>query len=1340
MSADATAARLQAKVAGGRLVLTGKDAGSAELTFLLDGTFGLDALNITDPRISVDGERLTLVGQAEILGVEQVDLTLALDYAGPTLSLTLNKNTLWPLGPHVALRPADLVFTKVKKGPWSASGEIKATFLDVALSLFASYERDGQSKRFRFRQALESPPLALALAPIGRLEVSAIEMRRSEEPAEGEAEPEVRWQFAGDGALRVTPIPDFSTELAGTVTVPPDGAESGIDFAADPADPRNRIALLFPVPDLASQPGMVVTPHSLRLERSGKDWTAQAAAGTEFHDMPAFLTQPVPGTNGRVRLIPQEPREWTLTITKKAVTLGIDRLWDSGGITAALPPLDRPGEAPLPLGSLWMDAVDWTVVMGKEPALQVTLRMVASDGLNRIFGVRPDGVTPILDFFRTYGPGEDPETLATGIALGISKKGVIAELLSSPFNYAQFEAPWWHVTLGNEAEGENFGKLRFKSPRFRYNGSAFAARGAYEIVEPLRLPLQPIKALLVASGLELMADTLPDSLPLAEIDLVDEDDNLNAAGFLQLVGATGLSPDLRQALNRVLAGVDTFLERTPGRFNDFLRFAPPERLDFDIEIAPGGVRLDVATSPPGSPRRKPVRLLMPSLDPVFGPELMGVELYRVSFGAMLGGSLGVLRLDAALERFDLVSLVLCQIAGGKLLDGRSAKQFRRRYDFGNLLALMPTAAPVPLPIFYDDIGISYRGWDGLEFETHWGFPEPEVGFLESIDLIRALYRFIAEPDFVFDPDKAAPGGLDLPYVIGPNYIRLPKHLGGKMLGSDSATEGRLWRSIANLLDGFKTGEIAYFLGVIPVQARVAACDCGLGPFSIHGGFAVTTPREFTGPAGAEVRDLLASQLGSDPDTRLLEILPASSTSDEGLVLLLMGGFDIAGVIGFQGGFALAAVGESGTTQGQGGEPQPAGVATVVRFAGSIGLLEMVIEGGLGVSAEGVWIELTSSPLVWDGRALIEIQGRMEVGPNGFRVLVGLALNERFAIAGEFFIGKDRMEIGGRLTWRYAGDQALSAAAKAIFSKEGVGIAFQGHLYGCDCRFAGLLSARGELSCRAEIVLAPTYQDALKNAVIGIASDAEQGVNSALQDLERKIQDFVFEASLRGIRKTLPGLCDGIIRSIDSGINRGFRRWPSRKIFGRRVQLPGKSAALRSARRSARPHQNRLRRLRDQARKQDDKRFRAGLKAALLDIINHNRLEIRVRYLGTFYRRNLMNAKQIAQLRAAVEAVDLLPAKSNAKVAADAVYKKAVDRNEILGQVRSGIESGVEASVPRIEAVGFASGLGGLGSSVEIFARLAFRGESREVTADFDLRDPIGSTTRIAAAFTDDLAG
>ena len=91
MSADATAARLQAKVAGGRLVLTGKDAGSAELTFLLDGTFGLDALNITDPRISVDGERLTLVGQAEILGIEQVDLTLALDYAGPTLSLTLNK-------------------------------------------------------------------------------------------------------------------------------------------------------------------------------------------------------------------------------------------------------------------------------------------------------------------------------------------------------------------------------------------------------------------------------------------------------------------------------------------------------------------------------------------------------------------------------------------------------------------------------------------------------------------------------------------------------------------------------------------------------------------------------------------------------------------------------------------------------------------------------------------------------------------------------------------------------------------------------------------------------------------------------------------------------------------------------------------------------------------------------------------------------------------------------------------------------------------------------------------------------------------------------------------------
>ena len=115
---------------------------------------------------------------------------------------------------------------------------------------------------------------------------------------------------------------------------------------------------------------------------------------------------------------------------------------------------------------------------------------------------------------------------------------------------------------------------------------------------------------------------------------------------------------------------------------------------------------------------------------------MGIELKGISFGAMLGGSLSVLRLAARLERFDLANLLLCQISAGKTLDGQSVKEVHRSYIFDNILALMPTAAPVPIPIFYDALGISYRGWDGLAFETRWRFPAPEAGFLEVIDLIK----------------------------------------------------------------------------------------------------------------------------------------------------------------------------------------------------------------------------------------------------------------------------------------------------------------------------------------------------------------------------------------------------------------------------------------------------------------------------------------------------------------------------------------------------------------------------------------------------------------------------
>jgi len=1329
---------LVADAAGGKIMLSGDSASSAELGFLLDGTFGVEELAVHDPLVTANAERLAVEGRVTILGVDDVQLTLAIEYDGPTLQLSLNRRDASEIVPELVLRLTDLSFFKEKGGPWGSSGVIEIDLFDTAMTLIAAYQEEGETNRFRFRQQIDSESVGVSLAGIGGIALSAVEMRRVQ------AVDVVRWQFVSDGALSFDAIPSLNAALYGTATFPPDGAEAGIAFVATSDDARNRITQTFPVPGLERQPHIVFAPRSALVARQGEDLTVHAVAGTEFFDFPPFMTAPVPGTQGTISLLPAEAREWSLTVTQDTLILGVDRLWNAGGIRAALPDLERSGQAPLPLGTLWMDAVDWSIVLGDAPSLAVTIEMAATAELNRIFGVRDDGLTPILDFFKTYPSGQDQPDAeqTTGIGLSISSKGVTAELLSSPIKQVSFEAPWWHVTLGNEAEGENYGKLRFQSPTFSYKGRSFSASGAYEVVEPLRLPMAPIKLALEGAGLKPAADALPDALPVMDVDLVDDQDRLNAGGLMALLDRTGLPEAVRTALAEAVAAADTFLERTPGAFNDFLAFQPPERLDWDMEIAPGGVRLDVSTGPDDDRNRRPIRVLMPAMDPVFGPELMGIELKGVSFGAVLGGSLGVLRLDARLERFDLATLLLCQISAGKTLDGQSVQEVHRRYIFDDILALMPTAAPAPIPIFFDALGISYRGWDGLSFETRWRFPEPEVGFLQVIDLIKATYQFVAKKDFLFDPASPAPGGLDLPFAIGPNYIRLPAYLGGALLGAEQATEGAIWPSIANVLDGLKTGQPSYFLKAIPVQARTAAADTRLGPFGFNAGLALTTPAEFAGPEGAELRAVLSQSIDNNPDSRLVEVLKSAGSGDSGAVLLAFGGFDIAGVVRFDGGFALAtAAGSTGDVSG---------IATVVRLGGGIGALGFLIEGAMGVGTDGIWIDLRGSPLVLNGEALIAARGRMEIGSEGFRVLVTLSLTDRFALEGEWFIGKTGMEIGGALAWRYAGGKSLKAQTKAIFSSAGVEIRFGGTLFDSDVEIAARVTSSGSIGADVDIVLDARFQDAFKQELLQAADGAESTVDSAFNDLETKIEDLEFEISLRGIRDGLPGLCDQTIREIDSGIRNAINRnWPRK--YG--ITAPGKSTAIKTALNIAKPYKARLEKLRDEVRKSDDARLHAVLKAALQEMIDNNRITARIGYptvkvswswgvprvsfpkkKKTIYSRDIMTPAQLAQLRAGIQAMDSIPAKEGIKIQAQSVYEQAVDKEALMDEIRAGIEGGLEANIPVIEAISFSTSLGLIGASATVSARVRYGDEVKTPSVEIDLTNPLAAVPAIAGAF------
>jgi hypothetical protein len=555
-----TSSQLEKETTSGTFSLSGDSAKSAELGFLLASSFGVEELMVHEAQVSATAERMEVSGLVNVLGIEDTQLTLAIAYGGPTLRLSLNRATAFEMAPDLGLRPVELTLFKETDGPWGSSGSIAVALVDTAFRLIVAYEEEGDDKRFRFRQQLDSPPVPVTLPGVGSLALSAMELRRAQSNPT-----DVRWQILADAALGLTAIPSLAITLYGTSTVPPDDAEAGIAFEAFSDDARNRISQQIAVAGLEPLPRIDFTPRLGLISRQGNDWTVAAAALTEFFDFPPFMSEPIAGTQGTISLLPAEPREWTLRFTRQNASLSIDRLWNAGGIRAVLPDLDRPGQAPLPLGQLWIDAIDWSIVIGEDTSLGCTVEFSATPEANRVFGVRADGLTPSLDAFRTFPAGQDQPSQEQkfGVALSVAPPATTPKRRPSPIQQIAFDAPWWTLTLGNAVEGENYGKLRFQSPTFSYGGGSFSATGAYEVVEQLRLPLTPIKSALAGAGLAAAADALPDAVPVVEIDLVDEHNQLNAAGLMALLEQTGLSDELRDGLASAIAAADQFLARTP---------------------------------------------------------------------------------------------------------------------------------------------------------------------------------------------------------------------------------------------------------------------------------------------------------------------------------------------------------------------------------------------------------------------------------------------------------------------------------------------------------------------------------------------------------------------------------------------------------------------------------------------------------------------------------------------------------------------------------------------------------------------------------------------------------
>jgi hypothetical protein len=1332
-TAQEVAARLQAEVAGGVLTFTGQDAQSAELDFLLQGTFSLGSLTLVDPQISAKLTTLTVSGSAELMSLSATRIAITIDYGGPQMTMTLNRPCRPTSWPEIQMGLTELVL-QFAKGQWSSSGTLDVVLHELRLSFQAQFQKAGKTKRFQFLLAAGKTEPTLSLAPIGSLSFQSMEflLTRAQER-------EARWGFRAGGLLAIDFALSFS--LKGTASIPPEGASAGIQFDTDPSAASEVTVKFhdFGLPD--PPPRVVFDLEQVTLAKTHDGWSLTAEAGTCFAGMPSFLTKPIPGTPGPTGFIPQTPRSWSVSISADGFQLSIDRLWDPGGIEATLPTIQVHGAGDVSLGVLWMDAVNWKVALekDKDASLGVVLRFLASHELNRIFGVEPGTQTPKYEVFKTYANKAERERKAVELSFGISiENGIAAELLDSPITYIDFTDGYWIFTLGNPAPAPNFGKLKAKSPTFSFNPAkeSFGASLQYEIVEPLKIPLAPFKAALAAAGLSAVAEHLPDAEPVAPIAIVTKDaqgkDHLNDQKLLQLLDRIpALSPSIREAIVDVLGVVETFLQRTPGDFNDYLRFGEiPGAFSGSIDVGPAGASIDIQSS-------TPLQFLLPGVDPVFGPELEGISLRGVTLGAAAGGAVEILKLDATLDRFDLVTFLLCEVAG-QTVHGGSVKDVQRRYVFDHLLALIPAAAPVPIPIFFNDLGIAYSGWDGLGFETRWGFPEPDVGFLSLLSGGKALYQFLTDSGWYFDPKQAAPAGLDLPIDLGPNFIQLPPHLGGTLLGTRKRVEYKIWQSLANLMNFLKRGDLEDLLGVFPIQVRVGATTASIGPLSIRGAYALTTPEEFTSPAGKPVLQTLTRALGYVPDgSRLLDILPRTNGKPpEGLVSLVFGQLAVARAFQLTGGFAIVAVGGRTSTWAKTGEPQSAGMATVALFSGGADALVITLQGELGVSAAGhLTFSLQADVLVLNQRPLLRGATSLEVRPDVLTARVTFEVTGSFAITGGFTLSASVVAIDGSISWTYAkGVEPFTADGSASLSAEGFEIGIDsGALYGVQVSGTARLGLDGKTRGSLGIDISKDVTKAFLSRLSALPAEINQQFQEALDAFNQALQAYQDVASLNGLRKALPQVIPRIKTQINSGIDHYVET--SKSIPGI-AKGAAKTIAKTWARDNVFPDLDQLNRI---AAKGDDASLRKALQTALGKVLAINSTTYPITVFGKTFRISLkgtLTAQQVSDLKQAIQDVPKIPAKETSMKLAEQVKTTLRSRLSTFQTIAEQIAQKALEQVPQIRSIAVATDLASVAQSLPVSASVWYGGKTYPIGLDFDLMNPAKAAAEIANGFSE----
>lgn len=1217
--------------------------------------------------------------------------------AATTCAITVGGNEPAELAERVAIKAFELEFGLGAGNQWSVSGEVEAEIFGQAIALTARYGESNGIRTLRLDMTAEAP-IEFAIGDgIGSMGISGVAIEFGQ--------PDGGFEITGDVAISV----DGLFETVGRLEIEKSGKATRLIVSTE-APKISPIALPLDVPE---PPEIDLDIGPLRLAMGGASgFEITGDAALRIRHTPEILRSLfskeamrgsiiIDGTQTKVRVSP--PVEFGIDFPELALTFG--------------------DGARLSLGQPGLAIETYTLDLKGKPKFGADIEVTLPRALNYLFGVDAAG-QPSMILFK--------ERLDLGLEIG---KGLRLKARTSPLELLEF-----YEKYGNRWTDWDFGvfgRMSFQVPEFSFEKGKWVASVGVERLGELQLPLWLLKSAMAKVGFpEPLVAPIPDSVPLVELDLRSDNFHESLMALLGPDAAGRLSPEAAAILTELAKALREGIDRLPDRMAEYLTLRVPESLTLDMAAAPnGGFHFDLRTH-----ADEDLKILMPILlGPL--PELAGLSFRQIGFGLAAGGSVATIRLDGHLDRIDPISLTFSLVTG-------LGDQISNRFVFRDTFMLAATAAPVAVPIFYSDLGWEYRDLLGLELQTHWRFPEPDVSIGDFATLIGGMVQFLNDEDFLLHR-SGAPEALPLSLTVGPNFVTLPDYLGGASLGpKENLPSFDVTDSVMRLLDGLKTLNAGYLITAIPLKIekpgddiwiRVGHRSVSFGPLAFEAAWCVTTEKEFVEEVLAD--PAAVAMIGDANGANVLKSLPTergAATIDRGFIVLLMGRAGLSGLIEFESHFGLALTATGGFETG-------------FLLAGELAsALRLELSGRIAVAPPQ-----QSGATECEGRIrltlldinLIDAYGAIRSVPGeSFEMEVILRIGPVFQVAGLFRIANDGLTIRGTVTWGYTDGANLTIGTLATVSKTGVALGFDAKLFDFDANIGVRQPLRGPAEFTAGLTLPSGFHDMMQGEVVAIADTAASETERALKDIESlasQIGDL--ELSIAGVKSWLPRLCDSIISTITTSVNRGVdRRWPSKKVWGVRISAPGRGNVKAAAQRSAKPTKDRLARLKSAALRADRPDGRPALKAAIDDLIRNNSLSVRVSFpwIGrkTLYTRSpVIPTAQINLMKTARNAIDKLPRMNGPKVDADAVYKRAVDKEVILNQVKSSVEEGLTEGIPIVKRIEFSRELGRVSRLLTLDVVIGYRGSDRIVSADVDLGDVALTARNVSKAFADTLA-